>query len=209
MSNTKATNSNTLPSDIPLVEIPTQFINYFENKVLKLREGLGTPCTDPNDNLPTHTFTHFRLVSPDDVTSTVLRSPLKTCDLDPLSTNYVKKFINTLAPFLTHFFNTSLSAGTVPSHFKTAIIRPLIKKPDLNKNIFKNYRPVSNLSFLSKVLERIVASQLNGYLSKYKLCTKCQSAYRANHSTETALVRVHNDIMLALNEKKGCCTRHA
>ena len=61
---------------------------------------------------------------------------------------------------------------------------------------------MSNLPFLSKVLERIVARQLNDHLNKFQLFTRCQSAYRANHSTETALLRVHNDIMLALNKKK-------
>ena len=78
----------------------------------------------------------------------------------------------------------------------------MIKKPSIDSNILKNYRPVSNLCFLSKCLERIVANQLKIYLSENKLYAKCQSAYRANHSTETALLRVHNDIMRALDLRK-------
>ena len=77
----------------------------------------------------------------------------------------------------------------------------MLKKVDLDQNILKNYRPVSNLPFLSKVLERAVVQQLNHHLTKFSLFAKFQSAYRANHSTETALLRVYNDIMLALNNK--------
>ena len=67
--------------------------------------------------------------------------------------------------------------------------------------MLKSYRPVSNLPFLSKVLERIVAQQLHSHLTRFNLFAKRQSAYRPNHSTETALLRVHNDIMRALNDK--------
>ena len=78
----------------------------------------------------------------------------------------------------------------------------MLKKSGLDPNILKNYRPVSNLSFLSKTLERISASQLTEYLSANDLFAKFQSAYRENHSTETALLKVNSDIMNALNSKK-------
>ena len=99
-------------------------------------------------------------------------------------------------------FNISLLTGNFPQSFKSAIVRPLIKKPGLDHNVLKNYRPVSNLPFLSKCLEGLVAEQLNSYLSENELYAKCQSAYRTWHSTETALLRVHNDIMLALDARK-------
>ena len=64
--------------------------------------------------------------------------------------------------------------------------------------MLKNYRPVSNLSFLSKVLERVVAARLTNYMTINQLHEPMQSAYRACHSTETALVRVQNDILRTL-----------
>jgi len=99
--------------------------------------------------------------------------------------------------------------GISQVHYVIPTVRPLLKKPGLDENVLKNYRPVSNLSFLSKCIERIVVAQLNEYLSSHDLFAKCQSAYRANHSPETALLRVHNDIMLALNDKKRCNSSHA
>lgn len=92
----------------------------------------------------------------------------------------------------------------VPDFFKVAHIVPLLKKPSLDASDLSNYRPVSNLPFLSKVLERVVNAQLTRYITENNLQEKFQSAYRQNHSTETALIRVQNDILLALSERKAC-----
>jgi len=64
-----------------------------------------------------------------------------------------------------------------------------------------NYRPVSNLTFLSKTVERVVAKQLNGYLATNGLLPRLQSAYRRGHSTETALLRVMYDVFAAADQK--------
>ena len=66
----------------------------------------------------------------------------------------------------------------------------------LDKEVFKNYRPVSNLNFILKILERVVAAQLQTHLDEAGLMTAFQSAYRKHHSTESALLNIHNDILL-------------
>jgi hypothetical protein len=91
--------------------------------------------------------------------------------------------------------NFSLTTGIVPTLFKEAVIKPLIKKHNLDPEMLSNYRPVSNLLYLSKILERVVADQLKAYLDVNELHVKCQSAYRNGHSTETALLRVLNDLL--------------
>ena len=98
-------------------------------------------------------------------------------------------------PFVTQFINDSLASGHVPIDFKQALVTPLLKKQNLDINVLKNYRPVSNLSFLSKVLERVVLFQINDHLSKNNLNEKLQSAYKSGHSTETALLKVTSDIL--------------
>ena len=102
------------------------------------------------------------------------------------------------------YINASISSGNVPTCFKSAVVTPLnIKKPNLDHNTLKNYRPVSNLSFPSKVLERIVADQLNDHITRSNLADPMQSAYQKGHSCDTALLRVKNDTDMALDRGEG------
>ena len=105
-----------------------------------------------------------------------------------------------LAPFLTDLFNKSLSTGTLPSIFKSAYITPRLKKPDLDTAEAKSYRPISNFTVLSKLLERLVAKQLLLHLDKHKLLPDLESAYRVHHSTETAVLKVLSDILMAIDK---------
>ena len=93
----------------------------------------------------------------------------------------------------------SLVESSVPSTFKKAIVRPLLKKTSLDKEVLENYHPVSNLPFISKVVERVVATRIESYVMLNSLHDDIQSAYRTGHSTETALLRVHHDITYALD----------
>ena len=81
-------------------------------------------------------------------------------------------------------------------------MKPLLKKDNLDKEIFKNYRPVSNLPYLSKIIEHFVSVRIISHLTGNSLWDKMQSAYRAMHSTESALLRVHNDILSSIDSGK-------
>ena len=96
--------------------------------------------------------------------------------------------------------NLSLQDGVFPEPFKNAIVTPLIKKTSLPKEDLKNYRPVSGLSFLSKLVERVVAAQIRLHIDSYDLGNTFQSAYKAGHSTETALLCIQNEIHLSLSK---------
>ena len=126
----------------------------------------------------------------------------KSRELDPVPTACLIDCLDVLLPHITHVMNTSLSSGHFPPIFKSAIAHSLLKKPSLDQNCLKSYRPVSNLLFLSKVLEKIVLSQLLDHLTHNHPLNPDQSAYRQSHSTETALLRIVNDIILGLDNDK-------
>ncbi len=130
------------------------------------------------------------------------KSPSKSCELDPVPTFLIKDWCDVLIPLITRIVNKSLNTGVFPTYLKTSYIRPLLKKSGLDKEVFSNYRPISNLSFLGKTIERIVSSRLQVFMRVNNLTDSFQSAYRPNHSTETALIRVHNDILTGLDQQK-------
>ena len=117
------------------------------------------------------------------------------------------KCVGTTSPVITKIINLSLFEATVPSAFKHAIVTPLHKKPSLDKEQFSNYRPVSNLTYVSKILEKVVLKRLNTFLSDNNLVNKHQSAYTKGCSHETVLVSVANTIIEAMTSQRltGLC----
>ena len=144
-------------------------------------------------------MTNFRPTSIAEIRKIIQKSPLKYFELDLLPTFMLKECIETLLPIITTIVNKSITDSYVPATFRKAVVPPLLKKPGLDQNVRKNYRPVSNLPFVSKILEKVVANRLEEHLESNSLHDDLQSAYRTCHSTETALLRVHHDITLALD----------
>ena len=142
---------------------------------------------------------HYSLLSVRDVKQLIQNSALNPCPLDPMPSTLISK-CEDLLPVLTKIVNSSLQSGCFPEIWKEALVFPLLKKPGLDV-IFKNFRPVSNLSFVSKLIERAVFNQIHGHLVCNNLYPVAQSAYRRNHSTEIALLKVKNDILLNMNKQ--------
>jgi len=136
-------------------------------------------------------------VTAKEIQKLISSAPNKTCELDPAPTCLVKDMQGLLSPFISLLINKSLTAGCFPAAFREALVRPLLKKVGLDAGDQKSFRPVSNLPFLSKILERVVQARLQAFLESNWLMPKTQSAYRKYHSTETAVTRVYNDLLLA------------
>ena len=195
-----------LPSTSSAIELAERFSSYFIEKIQIIRNHIDS-CTFSLHSFPCSKFngpsmSDFRLVSNDEVAKFISHSSHTSCNLDPMPTPLLVENIDCIIESITILINNSLLTGVVPSSFKHAIVNPLLKKKDLDPEILKNYRPVSNLSFISKVLEKVVASQINEHISKNSLLELNQSAYRKLHNTETALLKIFNDLLMSADDKK-------
>ena len=112
--------------------------------------------------------------------------------------------IDVVAPITIKMVNTSLQSGIFLINLIEALFWPLLKKLGLEL-IFKNFRPVSNLSYLSKLIECLVCEQIVTHTEETGNLEDLQSSYRANHSTKMALLRVKTDIMQAIDDQEVGC----
>ena len=197
-----------LPSHLPLSQLADTFSSYFIDKITAITDVLMSETSSDRSAMPDRiepTFSgiplsEFTPVSAQQVMLLVKKSSSKSCSLDPVPTWLLKEAADELVPILTTIINASIREANVPSSMKKAAVRPLLKKTNLNRDNLRNYRPVSNLTYASKILEKVISAQLDSHLQENHIADDMQSAYRRYHSTETALLKVHSDIVSAMDQ---------
>ena len=150
----------------------------------------------------TQTFENFKPVIEQLVREVIQKSLPKTYELDPIPATLLSENLDVLLPTTINIMNHSLTTGTLPPDFKTAVVKPLLNKPSLDPNALSNYRPISNLPFLSTRLEKIVLRHLFAHIDTHNLLSVHQSTFREVHGTETALLNIVKPILCALDENK-------
>ncbi|PGH37209.1 MAG: hypothetical protein CRN43_22520, partial [Candidatus Nephrothrix sp. EaCA] len=131
-----------------------------------------------------------------------MSSAPKSCELDSLPASLIQDYVDDLLPFLTLLCNRSLQEGVLPDSQKRSVVFPALKRDGLDLKDPSNFRPISNVSFLSKIIEKIVSEQITSYLSTNDLLPKYQSGFRRGHSTETLLLRLLSDCYGAIDGRR-------
>ena len=151
----------------------------------------------------TTTLYHFDRVTDPELKKIISGMNNTTCSSDPFPTRLLMSHLYAIVPILQHIGNLCLTTWYFPISCKSSIVIPLIKKPGLDREMLIYYRPVSNLSFLSKVIEKVISIRILGHMLDNNIVDSFQSAYRAGHSCETASLRVYNDIVTTVGKGNG------
>ena len=206
--------ANKLPHGDSL-EVAERLRSFFDEKVKKIYSNIEDTYSEMDDTISSKPigysadddarimFGEFDEVTSAEVAKIVKDLPNKTSSEDAIPLWLFKRCLPELLPFLHSIVNKSLRGGVFPSRLKVASVRPGLKKQNLDVDVLKNYRPISNLTYISKILEKVVHIQLNKYLLSNNMFCNLQSGYRKYHSCETAVTRIHNDVLMMIDKKEN------
>ena len=184
--------------------IANKFNKFLCNVAPTLEASIPQSSTDPLSYLGTPPSNHFLFHPTNNDMVYLIINELNNCGAgyDGISTKFLKRICPDIVPCLTHLFNLCLSQGVFPTNFKKAIVVPIFKSGDRFK--FNNYRPISLLPILSKILEKIVYLQLSNYLADEGLLFHDQFGFRKNHSTYMPISILYDHITNELKNKQVC-----
>ena len=165
-----------LPSYTSSISLADSFASFFTHKISKLRLSLDSNHTtsSPHSPSPSATppdFSTFNPASDSEIYKVLSNCPNKQSDSDPIPTWLLKECSSVLVPTITTIVNLSLTSGQFHPILKESVISPLLKKSTIDKDQLSNYRPISNLSLISKIIERIVKSKERVHCWQKRICS--------------------------------------
>jgi hypothetical protein len=197
-------------TDEDCAQLSTSFCQFFCDKIVRIQKTIADEfgsLSISRSRTPTREYVGPRFetlqrVSTTDVVKLVGKMPNKSSPRDFLPTSLLRSCIDIFALVIAHLANLSFASGQFPSIYRTAQVLPLLKKQGLDQSNLVNYRPISNLSTISKIIERLALSQLRPHLLALKNFNPLQSGYRPAYSTETALLRNLDSCYSAMDNKR-------
>ena len=197
--------SSVLPSHDSTAELAERFNKYFVDKICDIRKSFPpyeAALDDSGGSFTGIPLEAFKPATDDEIRGLIMKHGIKCSPADPIPASLLKNVFDSFIPIWRELVNLSLAQGSMEC-LKCAILSPLIKALDslMDIEILKNYRPVSNLLFISKLIERVVDLRTNDHMDVNNLHSAKQYAYKDEHSTELLLTKVVNDLLLACDKK--------
>ena len=194
------TNETVLPECTNDQELANNFSQFFTEKVRNIRKS-SSEITQCETNVEYELFngtplSDFVPTTVAELKSLIIEHGIKCSSADDMPADLMLENLDLFLPFWAELVNASLKNGSMDG-LKLAYIKPTLKGNDLDHNDLKNYRPVSNLPFLSKLIERVVLKRLDKHMLENDLHIENQSGYKKGHSTETLLIKITNDLLIA------------
>ena len=185
--------------------LANEFNEYFVEKVKKIRKSI--PKSNEDESYYSRPFTgermnQFQIVTEEQVDKIIKERGIKTSMEDPIPSKLVQPSLDILTPVFTKIINKSLQEGSMEG-IKESIIDPLLKKYGLDVDENKNFRPVNNLLFLSKLTERVADDQLNTHMTSNCLHENSQFAYKQHHNTETMMLGLTEEVLKGFDNNQA------
>ena len=199
---TKTKDANPLPQIEPPSALLDKFADFFFSKIRKIREQFCNESTQKTYHRDCTSIDAFRPLDREEILNIIKKMNPTTSIMDPCNTGFLLKFKEIIVDAITTITNQSLNTGEFLDDWKVTAVRPLIKDANIGTE-FKNYRPISNLSFLSKIIEKAAQVQLQKHFDEHSLLPSHQSAYRKHHLTETTLLNMCDNILKNMETQKN------
>ena len=194
-----------LPAYSNPTELADEFNAYFVDKVKKIRKSIPPATGDTTyykRPFVGEKLLQFRELTEEEVKELIQTHGIKTSMEDPIPAKLMRLSLDETIPVLTQLVNQSLKEGSMTG-VKESILNPLLKKSGLDADNKKNFRPVNNLLYLSKLIERAVGNQLNDHMTKNNLHEESQFAYKTHHNTENMMLGIVDEVLRGFDENQA------